>query len=128
MDQSGTGETIRGRFSRRLETGRKATGIFLILLGAALLLGELRLLSLEPLKRWWPVLLIAIGIVRLFGGSRGRFSGYWLLVGGVYGAVGEWNLFGMTWSDAWPIFVIAAGLAILIRPRFAEERVRARRT
>jgi hypothetical protein len=127
MDQSGNGETIRGRFSRRLETGRKATGVFLILFGAALLLGELRLLSLEPLKRWWPVLLIAIGIVRLFGGPRGRFSGYWFLVGGLYGAIGEWNLFGLTWSDAWPIFVIAAGLAILISPRFPQERVRARR-
>ena len=127
MDQSGTGEPIRGRFARRLDTGRKATGIFLIVVGAALLLGELRLLSLEPLKRWWPALLIAIGAVRLFGGARGRFSGYWFIVAGVYGAIGEWNLFGMTWSDAWPIFVIAAGLGILLRPSFARERAPFRR-
>ncbi|HWC64883.1 MAG TPA: hypothetical protein VG777_02290, partial [Thermoanaerobaculia bacterium] len=74
-----------------------------------------------------PLLLIAIGVFRLFGGARGRFSGYWFIVAGVYGAIGEWNLFGLTWSDAWPIFVIAAGLGILLRPRFTPERGPSRR-
>ena len=127
MEPSGTGETpMRGPFSRKIETGRKATGIFLIVLGAALLLGQMRLLSLAPFERWWPVLLIAIGVIRLFGGARARFSGFWFLVAGIYGAIGEWNLFGMTWSDAWPIFVMGAGLSILLRPRLGRDRLRSR--
>ena len=119
------GRTLQGDFSRGSRTdGRLAVGVVLVLLGAALLLGQLRVLSLEPLARWWPALLIGLGAVRLFGGSRQRWGGYWILVTGIYGAIGEWNLFGLGFREAWPIFVIAAGVAMIGRAWFGRDPAR----
>jgi len=125
MDESANAERRRLGFpSRRLGGVRKTTGIFLIAIGAALLLAQLNMVSLEPLKRWWPLILIAIGAIRLLGGARQRWGGYWFVIVGIYGLIGEWGLFGLTWGEAWPIFVIAAGIGILVRPWLAREGAR----
>ncbi|HET9794843.1 MAG TPA: DUF5668 domain-containing protein [Thermoanaerobaculia bacterium] len=115
-DSSNAGPRPAGELPpRRANRSGAATGILLIVVGAALLLAQLRMLSLAPLGHWWPVLLIGFGMLRLFGGPRQRWSGYWILVTGIYGAIGEWGPFGLTWADAWPIFIIAAGVGILGR-------------
>ena len=128
-DSSNAGPRLPGENPpRRADRGRPATGILLIVIGAALLLAQLRMFSLAPLGHWWPVILIGLGVIRLFGGARQRWGGYWILVVGIYGAIGEWRPFGLTWGDAWPIFVIAAGVGILLRggprPFFGPEGVR----
>jgi len=107
---------IDGRFpGRRRDVARIAAGVFLVAAGAALLIAARRGVALAPLARWWPAILLAIGGVRLFGAPRGRWVGFWVAVAGVYGAIGQWRLAGFEWRDAWPVFVIAAGLAILGR-------------
>ncbi len=124
MNDGPNGRTLRGDFAPRRDDGRLAGGVVLVLLGAALLLGQLRVLSLDPIAQWWPALLIAIGALRLFGGARRRWSGYWILVTGIYGAIGEWRLFGLGFREAWPIFVIAAGVAMIGRSWFQSDRGR----
>lgn len=125
MDESANAGGRRVGFpSRTPGSGRRTTGILLIAIGAALLLAQLQMVSLDPLRRWWPLIVIGIGVIRLFGGPRQRWGGYWFIVAGIYGAIGEWRLFGLTWAEAWPIFIIAAGVGILIRPRFAPEGAR----
>jgi hypothetical protein len=51
-----------------------------------------------------------------------RSGGIWLLATGLYCLVGVFELFGLGWGSAWPIFVIAAGLSFLVRDGARERR------
>ena len=55
--------------------------------------------------------------MRLLSPGRGdrRGGGLWLLIAGLYGWIGTWGLFGLTWSTAWPIFVIGVGLQLVLQ-------------
>jgi hypothetical protein len=99
---------------RRRSGGRLVLGLFLLLAGALLLAGHLGFTVPHRLWRCWPFLLIALGAARLLAPGDGEpRGGYWLLVVGIYGWIGEWRLFGLDWGTSWPIFLIAAGLLIL---------------
>jgi LiaF transmembrane domain len=76
---------------------------------------------------WWryfPVPLIALGLWGLVLPTRhlDRSGGIWLLASGLYCLIGVFDLFGLGWGSAWPIFVIAAGLSFLIRDACRERR------
>jgi hypothetical protein len=115
-DSRPDGRVIDGRFPGRGRDGaRLGAGVLLVIGGTVLLVAARSGVSLAPLARWWPAILLALGAVRLFGAPRGRWVGFWLAVAGLYGAIGEWRLLGLGWKDAWPVFVIGAGLAILGR-------------
>ncbi len=51
-------------------SGRTVAGAFAILLGILLLLRELGFVELDAITKFWPVALIVIGIVLMFGWSR----------------------------------------------------------
>ena len=67
---------------------------------------------------YWPFLVIAMGAAKmLFGGDLGGGGGgFWLVLGGLYGWISIWNVWGLDWGTAWPIFVIAGGLSVLLKP------------
>jgi hypothetical protein len=96
--------------------GRLWTGIFLIGLGLLFLLGEFNAVDLRPVGHYWPIVLLALGVIRMaIGRGRERWSGYWMLVAGIYCSIGVWRPLGLSWNTAWPLFVIAAGVSIVLR-------------
>jgi len=87
-------------------------GVFFALLGVVLTLDNLDLADADQILPWWPVFLIAIGILK-FQDSRGRIPG-----GLAIGAGALLLLFNTGWLhfsifDLWPVVLIAAGLAIV---------------
>lgn len=98
-------------------------GLFLLLLGALLLAGNLGLHV--PLDFWllWPIPLMLLGLLGLLFPSRhlGRSSGLWLFVVGLYGQIGISKWFGLGWSSAWPLFLIASGLNMIFNRRRARD-------
>jgi len=95
---------------------RLVPGILLMALGACLLAANLGW-SL-PYSVWnvVPLFFIGLGVIGLSFPSRhiGRARGAWLLGVGVYLACGMFNLFGLGWDTAWPIFIIGGGLAVIL--------------
>jgi hypothetical protein len=96
---------------------RLVLGIFLLALGALLL--AVNLGYGLPLG-WWqylPMLLIALGLWGLILPNRhlDRSGGVWLLATGLYFLIGIFDWWGLGWSGAWPIFVIAAGLGFIVQ-------------
>jgi hypothetical protein len=71
-----------------------------------------------PFRLWnaWPLVVVAIGLVKLLWPSDAddRRSGFWTLVGGLYCWISVWRLFGLHWGTAWPIFLVAQGVMIVI--------------
>jgi cell wall-active antibiotic response 4TMS protein YvqF len=48
------------------------SGIILIVVGALLLANNFDLLQFAWLRQWWPVILIAVGVISLVRPDRGR--------------------------------------------------------
>ncbi|MEO8276283.1 MAG: DUF5668 domain-containing protein [Thermoanaerobaculia bacterium] len=111
------------RRARRGGVGRAVMGIFLVLLGGTLLAGNLGYDIPYGIWNYWPFFLIFSGLARMiFGGGKddgeSRNGGLWILLGGLYSWISIWHLWGLNWATASPIFIIAGGIAILLRPVF----------
>lgn len=103
-------------------------GILLILLGGLLLALNLGLGIPWGLREYWPFLLIVPGLVGMVVPSRhlSRKGAVWLLAAGLYWEICLTGLFGLGWFSAWPIFVIAYGVEVMIgspRTGSAQDRV-----
>lgn len=104
-------------------------GLVLIAIGAAFFLDRIDLFEIAGLWRYWPLILIVLGISKLLtpGDSQRRGSGVWLLLVGLWALIGTFGLFGLSWGSSWPLLIIAVGLSIVVqalleRPRAAATR------
>ena len=97
--------------SRRRATGRLIFGLVVIWLGVLFLLQELTNFDADVVLRWWPVALIAYGLMRL----TGTWSRQQVTAGAIFTLLGLWMLarslgimpFGI--GDLWPVVLIAVG-------------------
>lgn len=96
---------------------RLAIGIILMLLGASLLLLNVGISFPWQFWKYFPVALIAFGLWGLVSPTShlDRVGGLWLLAAGLYCLFGIFNLFGLSWHDMWPIFIVATGASIMLR-------------
>jgi cell wall-active antibiotic response 4TMS protein YvqF len=90
-------------------------GLILLLVGAALLAANLGFELPYQLWRYYPIALLALGLVGVVTPSRhlSRSGGIWLLAAGLYCLASEFRLLGLWWTNAWPIFLMAAGVDII---------------
>lgn len=95
-------------------------GLVLIALGVIFLLDRMDIVEAETLWHYWPLLLVVAGINQTIGYPSARqfrnglwtiFTGFWLF------AVFE-NLFGMTFRNSWPLFLLMWGVLMVLTPFF----------
>jgi cell wall-active antibiotic response 4TMS protein YvqF len=91
--------------------GRLALGLVFIAVGLLLTFDQAGIVNLEGFGRFWPLLLIGIGIVKvrqpLEDGQRAVGTAL-LLVGGFFQLLGI-----LSWGRAWPILLVGAGGLLL---------------
>lgn len=103
------------------QTGRVLAGIGIIVIGMLILMDGNGMPVIRLSGHYWPVILIAFGLVRLVdppernGRPRSRRSGAWMIYVGVWGLVSELHLFGLSYQTSWPLLVIGAGLGVVWR-------------
>ena len=92
-------------------------GLVLILVGGYLLAVNMGLVLPFSIWDYLPLPFIAIGVLGVSFPSRylSRSGGAWLLGVGLYLACGMFNIFGLSWGTAWPIFIVGAGLSVIFR-------------
>lgn len=90
-------------------------GLFLLLIGGVLLAANLGYGIPWSLLLYWPLLLMGVGLLGFIAPNRHlrRSSGMWLFVSGLYCQIGMTHWFGLGWWNAWPLFVIAAGIDLI---------------
>jgi hypothetical protein len=90
-------------------------GSFLVLAGGALLLENFGVIDIGPVWRFWPLILVGLGIVRIREATsrRTQGAGLWLLLLGLWFAVSTLHIGGLTFSDTWPAVFIVVGLSML---------------
>jgi hypothetical protein len=90
-------------------------GAIIIGIGVLFLLNNLHIVFIRDLWRFWPVALIAAGLVKLvdstYGGGR-LFGGILLAVGAIF-LGGNLGFYDVTMRELWPLFLIGAGLIML---------------
>jgi predicted membrane protein len=94
---------------------RLVVGLVVIILGVLLTLDNLGLVEIESPLRYWPVLLIALGLSKSLqgrsGGSRGW--GIALLVVGLWLLLRNLDLMPVRLEDFWPVLLVLAGAALV---------------
>ncbi len=95
-------------------------GFILILLGILFLLSSYEIVDLgRILSRWWPVILIIIGLHKMVTSGSSRYgAGFFLFIIGIFFLLIELGLF--SWSVfryIWPIIIILIGIKLILSPR-----------
>ena len=108
------------RQRRRLAAG-VLPGLLIAGLGVLLVLNNLDVYQLGGLEKYWPLLLVALGIHRVLDPSRsGRVLGVIVLVAGVWLQLSKLDLLSFHLADFklyWPLILVAIGLYQLIGHR-----------
>lgn len=100
-------------------------GVLLIVVGVVFLLDRLH--GSELVRRWrdyWPALIVLAGLGHFVPPTDARCiaAGAWWIVVGAWCYVSVWHLWGLSFHNSWPILLIAAGLALVLRPLPAKYR------
>lgn len=95
--------------------GRIWIGIILVVVGGAMLLDRAGVVDFgDTVGKWWPALLILLGIERLAVGRRfSLWPVFAILVGGLLLAQHLGSLPGSFWSYFWPALLILLGVKFL---------------
>jgi hypothetical protein len=90
-------------------------GTLLILAGGILLLENQGILSIGPIWRFWPLILVGIGIANLVRADTREEQGsaIWLTLIGVWLEVSILHIWDLGFRDTWPALFIAIGISML---------------
>jgi predicted membrane protein len=102
------------------------SGIVFVTIGVVFLLGNMGMMNVGYVLRFWPVILIAAGALKLVE-SREDFwhsSGiFWIVVGGLF-LVGNMGFLRVAFRDFWPVVLIGLGSLLLWRYVFIKREPR----
>jgi hypothetical protein len=97
--------------------GRRIIGIILLAVGIISLLGRMELIDSnfgELFSKYWPLLLVSIGLFNLFTNPTAKAGGLVLLAIGIFfqlRVLGHFALF--TFDLIWPLIIILVGVGLL---------------
>jgi predicted membrane protein len=97
-------------------------GLIFVAVGLIFLLGNMGYVRPELIFRFWPVILIAAGVVRLADSHEGYRSGsgiFFIVIGFLF-LMASLNIFHDAARDIWPIILIGLGAMMLWRTSLAK--------
>ena len=98
-------------------SGRLIIGLVLVTLGALWTMDNLGLVDASTILRWWPAVLVAVGLMKVTGlGMQRTVATGWLftIAGGVM-LLHAAHVIRFGLGELWPIFLIVAGLQVVFR-------------
>lgn len=103
-------------------------GLVVVCVGVVLLLDRMGIVEARDVFRFWPVVLILIGLVGIFRPSRPGSVAFSALIGlmGIVLLLMELQFIHVTFREIWPVFIIAAGLLMIwgaLHPRPSRIRI-----
>ena len=97
--------------------GRLILGLSLMVLGALWTVDNLGLMDADPILHWWPVLPIAIGLMKLTGVGMEKQTAFGLfltVVGGLF-LLGQMDYVHVNLGIIWPLMFIFIGARLMMR-------------
>ena len=102
---------------RPVVPSRVLVGLIVLTLGVLWTLDNLGMLDASRIIRWWPLVALGWGLIRLLGiGVRRRvFRGaFWTIIGGV-SLLNTLDVTRVTVFDLWPVFLLVIGASLVLR-------------
>jgi uncharacterized membrane protein HdeD (DUF308 family) len=95
-------------------------GLVLIALGVIFLLDRMDIVEAETLWHYWPLLMVVAGINQTIGypSARQFRNGLWTIFTGLWLFAVFENLFGLTFRNSWPLFLLMGGVLMVLTPVF----------
>jgi hypothetical protein len=119
---------------QRAHKGRVFAGLLIIAAGAVLLADRIGISGIHLSGRYWPLLLMVLGIMRLVdppirrNGRRSRWTGAWFIYLSLWGFVSEFHVLGLDYSTSWPLLIVGAGIGMIWRALEDPENRQCRQT
>jgi MFS family permease len=108
----------------RSEWGLVTAGLIVAGIGVLLFLGQMDVVSNHDISRFWPLLIVAVGVSRtLSGGRENRIPGLIVLFMGLWMLATSLGVYGIHWGNSWPLTIAAVGLAKLLGGPIWAERI-----
>lgn len=99
-------------------------GALIAVVGLAILVDNLNIFPAIQLYRFWPMILVVIGLMNIACRS-GRFFSVILLVVGVMFQLSELGIWHFGWGQIWPVVLISIGLLVMWSSLEARKRLAA---
>lgn len=107
---------VQQRIQREMQRTAKppgmVPGIILIALGTLFLLGHMGILDTGRLWKFWPLIIVLVGLVKFFK-EHSRVGGAVTIVVGVLLQLGQLGYMQLSWGTLWPVILILAGIAMI---------------
>lgn len=126
FDPKKYGENLRDRITQdvhdRIQSGARVRrhggsgmwpGVILVIIGTAILLDHMGLVSVDLLWKFWPVILILVGAIRFVECTTSRVFSVMLMVLGALFLLGNLGFLHFSWNELWPVILIAAGVSMI---------------
>jgi hypothetical protein len=121
--------------ARSFRPGPIAAGVILLAAGAAMYLDSTGVVDINVRHLFVPLLLITLGTAMLDRGPSacghrasaaddagprrrrrdGATGGIWLIGVGAWMLVSQTHIFGLTYHNSWPLFIVLSGIIMVIR-------------
>ena len=108
--------TSSGEAPARLSAGKLVFGIVLFAVGVLAFFDAIDLLEVRELWRWWPLILIVLGVSNEIDALRTRRGdgGYWLIAVGVWMLAATQEFLDLDYVTAFPLGIAVVGLGIIL--------------
>lgn len=96
-------------------------GLLLIAVGTIVLLDRMVYIDAGAYWHYWPLLLVAVGINQMIGAPTPRElgSGLWTIFIGLWLFACFEHVFGLSFGNSWPLFILAWGVKLVLQPLMA---------
>ncbi len=95
--------------------GQLFLGLLLIGMGLIFLADNLYYLDIGPIWKYWPFIIVLLGVQKLFMPSDrdGIGGGIWLIFIGLWLFVSLNHVWGLSFGESWPFLIIAWGVSVI---------------
>jgi len=101
--------------NRHIDGDQIFWGLLLIAAGTFLLLGRLGIGDFSwTLRKFWPVIIMIIGVSKLFH-RRSIWGGLWMITLGAWLQAVTLHFHGFTYESSWPLLLVILGAGIILR-------------
>jgi predicted membrane protein len=87
-------------------------GAILIVLGTLFLLDHLNIINGDVIWKYWPLLLVAVGVGKVINEGK-AVGGFVLILVGIFFMAQHLGYRMFTWDTLWPVIIILAGVAMI---------------
>ena len=124
FDSKKFGETLRDEIHQSIHANMRLRnssprqsnglipGVILVVIGSVFLLDHMGIIHADTLWQFWPMIIIAIGILKLTQpGEKGLGVGF--IVIGTLIQLHQLHVLRFSWANVWPFILIFAGLSLI---------------